>query len=356
MALELPFGLKVLNPLPVDDKYLSGGTPYTSVSAVNTAIPAPIRHQGLTVNVNGIEYWYKDGVADIDLVLKTSDGGTASGERIEKRFTKTAHGFVVGEAVGYSGGTFVKAIAITDFDGETLGVVSEVDSPSGFTVVFAGYVTGMTSYGFNPNTTYFLSDIVAGGYREDTPTTTGSTIKPMLTTFADPDEILVFQYLGFAVTTGTTGSASGITDGVNVGIGDGLVFKEVSGDTMVFRSIEGTGGTVVSTVGDTIYISGGSAIAQNLEIWTVSDTITDEDVVAFSGISGTSYTVTLPATPNLAKEIRVVDITGTANSSNITILGGTESILDGSTIINTSFGSVDLQWTGVGWKVVSFIN
>ena len=59
-ALELPFGLKVLNPLPVDDKYLSGGTPYTSVGAVNGAIVEAIRHQGLTVNINGIEYWYKD--------------------------------------------------------------------------------------------------------------------------------------------------------------------------------------------------------------------------------------------------------------------------------------------------------
>ena len=309
------------------------------------------------VNINGIEYWYKDGVTDGELVLKTTGGGDATGERIEKRFTQSSHGFIVGETIGYSGGSFVKAIAKTDFDGETLGVVSEVDSTSGFTVVFAGYVTGMTSYGFLPNTTYFLSDLVAGGYVVDIPTVTGSTIKPMLTTFADPDEVLVFQYLGFAVTTGVTGNVSGVTAGLNVGIGDGLVFKEVSGGTtMVFRTIEGTGGTVVTTVGDTIYISGGSATSKNVEVWTSSDTITDEDVIAFSGISGTSYTVTLPASPDIGKEIRVADITGTANSSNITILGGTESILDGSTIINTSFGTVDVQWTGVGWKVMGFVN
>jgi len=357
MALELPFGLKVLNPLPVDDKYLSGGTPYTSVSAVNTAIPEPIRHQGLTVNINGVEYWYKDGVTDGDLVLKTTGGGTAaSGERIEKRYTGDTSSFTVGTAVGYSGGTFVEALATTDFDGEVLGIVSEIDSPTGFTVVFAGYVTGLTSYGFSPNTTYFLSNVVEGGYVTTAPSSNGSIIKPMLTTFSG-DDALVFQYLGVAVTTGVTGGGSGVTDGTNSG-GGAEVFSGLtdSGATMVYRTLVGTGGTEITTVGDKIYISGGSSTSKVVGVWTMTDTITDEDIVAFSGVSGTSYNVTLPASPETGKEITISDISGEGLSSNITILGGTESILDGTTVINTSYGTITLLFMGMGWKIKSFLN
>jgi len=355
MPFELPFSIKLINPQSVDFYYLSGGTtPYSSVAQANSAT-AGVRYIGLTVNINGVEYWYKNGITDGDLILKTVES-TGSGERIEKLFTQSGHGFIVGNAVAYSGGSFTLAIAETDFDGEVMGVVSEVDGDD-FTVVFAGYVTGMTSYGFSPNTTYFLSDLVAGGYRTTPPSVTGTTVKPMLTTFGDADQILVFQYLEVAVTTGVTGGGgSGITDGVNVGIGE-AVFKETSGDTMVFKTIEGTGGTNVFTVGDTVYVSGGtSSSSKNVQVWNMSDTVTDEDVIAFSGVTGTSYNVTLPASPTTGREVTIGDITGTADSSVITILGGTESIFDGTTVINTQYGSVGLIYTGFGWKITSFVN
>jgi len=73
MSLELPFGLKIVNPVPVDAKYFSsGGTVYTTVSQVNTQIPSSIRHRGLTVNIAGVEYWYKNGIADLDLIVKSA--------------------------------------------------------------------------------------------------------------------------------------------------------------------------------------------------------------------------------------------------------------------------------------------
>jgi len=80
MALELPYGILVLNPTPLDAKYSNNGTPYTSVSAANTAIDAAVRYRGLTVNVSGIEYWYKDGTADGNLVVKQS-GSVGSGTK-----------------------------------------------------------------------------------------------------------------------------------------------------------------------------------------------------------------------------------------------------------------------------------
>lgn len=76
MSLALPFGLKLVNPVPVDAYYYStGGTPYTSVAQVNAQILGVIRYRGLTVNINNVEYWYKDGIADVNLIIKS--GGSA---------------------------------------------------------------------------------------------------------------------------------------------------------------------------------------------------------------------------------------------------------------------------------------
>lgn len=75
MSLQLPFGVRVLNPLPVEDKYLNNGVPYTGTSQVNSLIASGVRYTGLTVNINGVEYWYNAGISNGSLVVKTSSGG-----------------------------------------------------------------------------------------------------------------------------------------------------------------------------------------------------------------------------------------------------------------------------------------
>lgn len=77
--LELPFGIKVLNPTPADAKYLNNGVPYANVTEANTEITAGLRHTGLTVNIDGVEYWYASGTTDGDLVIKGTGGLPVSG-------------------------------------------------------------------------------------------------------------------------------------------------------------------------------------------------------------------------------------------------------------------------------------
>ena len=78
MSLNLPFGVRVLNPIPVDNKAFNAhGDPYTNLNEVTTQITSGARHKGLTVFVddgNGgvAEYWWKDGITDNDLVPKKS--------------------------------------------------------------------------------------------------------------------------------------------------------------------------------------------------------------------------------------------------------------------------------------------
>jgi hypothetical protein len=79
MSLELPFGVKILNPhASVNDWY----GPHADLATAKSTVPSSVRAQGLTVGVieatGVVEYWWKDGVTDVDLVEKTSGGGGGS--------------------------------------------------------------------------------------------------------------------------------------------------------------------------------------------------------------------------------------------------------------------------------------
>ena len=75
MAISLSDSILVGQQKPVDDKYYNGLAPYTSVIQVNTILLPTIRYRGLTVNINGDEYWYYTGITDPELILKGSGGG-----------------------------------------------------------------------------------------------------------------------------------------------------------------------------------------------------------------------------------------------------------------------------------------
>ena len=69
--IKLNDNIKLKAGKPLDSKYLSSGnTAYSTASVVNTQIPISERYVGLTVLVNNVEYWYKNGVANSNLVEK----------------------------------------------------------------------------------------------------------------------------------------------------------------------------------------------------------------------------------------------------------------------------------------------
>jgi len=78
--LALPYPVKLINPKPIDFYYFNtSGTPYTSTSQVTTQVILAARYQGQTFNVNGVEYWFGAGTADINLVAKSGGGGITNG-------------------------------------------------------------------------------------------------------------------------------------------------------------------------------------------------------------------------------------------------------------------------------------
>lgn len=86
MAITVNDSIQNNSPKSIDNKYLNlGNVPYVSVAETNSVIPFAYRSRGLTVNILGAEYWYRDGLEDASLTAKgitgaiapiTIDGGT----------------------------------------------------------------------------------------------------------------------------------------------------------------------------------------------------------------------------------------------------------------------------------------
>ena len=81
MAQTFNDNVQLNAPKPLDNKYarfVGGATvAYASVADVNSTILPEYRHRGLTVLIEtaGVfeEYWYRNGIDDLDLILKTND-------------------------------------------------------------------------------------------------------------------------------------------------------------------------------------------------------------------------------------------------------------------------------------------
>jgi hypothetical protein len=80
MAVNIPTNWQVSAPVPVDTRM---GV-FSSVANANSSISSIFRYQGLTVIIasGGVayDYWYKNGITDSDLVLKTLGSTISSGQ------------------------------------------------------------------------------------------------------------------------------------------------------------------------------------------------------------------------------------------------------------------------------------
>jgi hypothetical protein len=102
--------------------------------------------------------------------------------------TQAAHGFIIGDAIRYSGVTYVKAQSDTEPNSEVIGIVDNVPSASTFTLNTGGFMNGFA--GLVPGQRYWLSDALAGAYTATEPVTIGSVSKPLFVAVA-PDMAVV---------------------------------------------------------------------------------------------------------------------------------------------------------------------
>ena len=114
MSIQINDNIFISAGKPIESKYLNiNNNKYTSIAEVNSSIPISLRYIGLTVNINNIEYWYKDGLLDVDLIEKKFNTEISLGDYVTGG---TNMGF-------YSGPSGVLTLPIdhltnSDYDGE----------------------------------------------------------------------------------------------------------------------------------------------------------------------------------------------------------------------------------------------
>jgi hypothetical protein len=317
MAIILNDNIQINAGKPIDTRYLSSGnTAYASVGAVNTAISISTRYVGLTVNINGLEYWYKNGVTNTDLILKSITGQT------------TADAITGATNLGFfSGQTGIQTLPITDLPninyngsynsiynyyyrgtdalvhtgpppsdgiprrgyiksafpikswiwneyvglGSTLGwilVDGDVSQQIGLSPTVYLYYPPSTAYtqtswttgfGYNNGSNLVISTVTGS-------LTTGTTI----TIGGPPYAKKVNHVLDFRTVISDTPSnlavgydesfihlsgVTPITTGANIGTGVAILKTPVTGTTLLLRRLQGSGSTTVNQVGDSIIIT-----------------------------------------------------------------------------------------------------
>jgi hypothetical protein len=222
---------------------------------------------------------------------------SASGERIVKSISQTSHGFNKNDVIGWSGGTYNKAIANGTYDGEVVGIVTNCFNANCFELTQAGYVTGLTA-SLSTNMTYFLSDNTPGLLTTTEPSTHCYISKSVLIANSSTSG-WVLPYAGYII-------SSGFTDG-------GALVKSVCLPSSPY-------------------------------------TVTNTDF--FVGVAGGSLVV-LPTAPKVGMVVIVADINNSALSSPITVYGSIVGPQSSATI-NTDSGSMTFIWNGTKWSVIGF--
>jgi len=197
-----------------------------------------------------------------------------SSERITKLICQTSHGFSIGNVLGWSGGTYNRAIANGLYDGEFIGIVSKCHNANCFDLTQAGYVSGLTS--LTANTTYFLSPTVAGLFVSNEPTTNNYVSKAVLIANTTTSG-WVLPYPGYAITTGTTvgivNACNGLsTDGVSVCLGGTLTQNTFINGAYQFLMGNSISPTIIGFTADNSILSAINA-GPSINICGVNDDI-----------------------------------------------------------------------------------
>jgi hypothetical protein len=297
--LQLPFGIRVLNQLPTEDKYLNDGVAYVSTSEVNTLVAIGIRHVGLTVNINNIEYWYANGITDGDLVIKSPSvvsGGGVTGAT--NGITKVGANVRLGGnliapttiGLGSNNLTFTATTGTLRY-GSNLSAQYNVRS-----LPDVGYVTGLTSNllsisSFNTYSASTLTNINSRLLTSAFNTYSASTLTNINSKLASASNGLT--KLGTNVVLG--GSLSGTT---TITLGNNDVIFANSGTGVLKYSLDGSANYDARTIVDKAYvdsIAAGLDPKQSVRVATTAN-LSSATYNPTGGVSGTGQLNTAPTT------------------------------------------------------------
>jgi hypothetical protein len=356
MAINLGDNIKIQGNLPIDYRYFNNLVPYTSTGQVDSIIPVGERFLGLTVNINNVEYWYANSVADGNLVLKINAG----------TLNAAANGLSLSGTTVILGGS---NLTIPTIIGDSRIV------PVGI------------QYGGNYNASFVDTSLITKSYADAVATgvhpklavqvaTTGNTaLSGLLTidgiTLLAGERVLVKNQAvdsqnGIYIATGGTWQRSSDFDFTPSGETlQGTLIPVITGKTngntlwvlvspdpvlsgnsitfTLFGTVTLTAGVGINILGSTVSVDG-SALAGNYIDWSG----TQFDVNANSIVSGYTTLTQFGNYTGSTQPILNAALTGACNglsySNRCVCLGGT---LSQDTIVSGDAGAYDLSLTGL---------
>jgi hypothetical protein len=320
MAIVLSDNIQVNAPKPVDSRYLNILVPYSSTTQANTAIVSGVRFTGLTVNISGSEYWYKNGILNGDLIAK-SLGGTIIGGA--NGLSTSGQNVILGGAL--TGTTY---IGITNGD----------------LIITGG--TGSTAYSFNKSCLSLMTSCGASFSINDVSdciriSTKGGAYFGLAGSASE-------DYGGIVTSGGSNLSVDGrycyiSLDACSIRLCTAPPLGSTSDALLVWNSIDKQIKQISSNV---------------VTVCNIISQYTATSGSSFIGVSGTTC-VFLMNNPNCGQKVSVADICGDALSNPITINGNGKRINDSTctcSIINTNYGSITFIYNGYFWSAVAFTN
>lgn len=314
MAILINDNYNLSSNKPFDARYLNISTPWASLSAATTGIPT-YRYSGLTVNIAGEEYWWKDGLGDGDLVQK-SLGGTSN-------LTGATNGLSL-----FNGGTFIGL-------GGTLTGNTTIDGAHTFNI--GSNITPLTNACINADTFYVTYGNVSGGQ--------------------------CYGWYNANASSGNQINWIGDTGNVIIEMNNesGLKLYNSQTPTGAIYNADYSAGYIARSIPDVGYVTGytQSAItgsSNTVSVCNVYGNYTATTTNDFIGVSGATD-IYLPPTPKPCQRITVSDICGNALSTAINVWGNGNCINgDSGATINTDYGSMTFINNGYFWSAVAFIN
>lgn len=374
MAIVLSDNIQVNAPKPADSRYLNILVPYASVSAATTAIVTGVRFTGLTVNIQGNEYWFKNGIGNSDLIQKSLGGtitGATNGLSTLGQKVKLGGALIGTGATNISLNSIGGNLIITGLttSGASFGLsVVNFDSQTINPFVAIGQIG---EFGY-PEKHYINIDqgsVAMAQCRDNccgcinlSPTSIGMTIQtlsgPLLASAIAINQETQFQsaQIRLYVTSGSSGCKAELC------IGRGWM-KICGANSTGFTGVEYDSDYSASFVNESLVtkryvnsrISGSSNITN---VCNVNTQYTATTTSSFIGVSGASC-IYLMNNPSCGQRVSVADICGGALVNPITINGNSKRINDSScctSLINTNYGSITFIYNGYFWSAVAFTN
>ena len=107
MAIDFNDNLQIRAPKPIDDRY----GPWETIEEGLINVPYPYRYDKLTLNINGVEYWFKEGLEDVDLIIKEYGGVSVDTSKWESGITLVPGSILHGRLYNWYAITDIRGLA-----------------------------------------------------------------------------------------------------------------------------------------------------------------------------------------------------------------------------------------------------